>query len=371
MNTVEILYQIYRARYSLELVQETLDKSYRLGILATDAKSEFLLAQLGERRSPFQGAVSSKTISLKDAEPSPEPVKAMSKTAEKSRQGTIERFSLDSLEGDQLESVQQKLAQLDACIVYIDEANPDPEAVRAISRKLPRGPRIVWYCECPAAKLNPEFGSNSATPKLYSLDPEDPVPKLVELIHRTLPKLSLCLAHDYTRFRYLYSRRITRLAAKRTSVLAAASTIPAPPIPGVNLVWGLFATTGETLAITAAQLRLCMLMAAIHGRPIDFFDRIGELWPIIGSAFGWRTLAREITGLVPVAGWALKSTLAYTGTFTVGEAARLYYEHGQPSEVEVLREIKRRSKREAKKALALITEGDNDIDADVDVDTKH
>ncbi len=367
MNTVEILYQIYRARYSLELVQETLDKSYRLGILSTATKSKFLLAQLGERRSPFQGAVTAKTSSLKVPLDAPEPTaKSPARPVEKSRQGTIECFAFESLEGEQLEDVRQKLSQLDACMVYVDDPNPDPEVVRAISRKLPRGPRIVWYCDCPASKLNPEFGATSATPKLYSLDAEDPIPKLVELLQRTLPKLSLCLAHDYTRFRYLYSRRITKLAAKRTSVLAAASTIPAPPIPGVNLIWGLFATTGETLAITAAQLRLCMLMAAIHGRPIDFFDRIGELWPIIGSAFGWRTLAREITGLVPVAGWALKSSLAYTGTFTVGEAARLYYEHGQPSEVEVIREIKRRSKREAKKALALITESDSDVETSVD-----
>ena len=51
-----------------------------------------------------------------------------------------------------------------------------------------------------------------------------------------------------------------------------------------------------------------------------------ELLGVVGAGFGLRAVARELLDVVPVAGWAVKGAIAYTGTRAVGEAAVRYFE---------------------------------------------
>jgi uncharacterized protein (DUF697 family) len=46
----------------------------------------------------------------------------------------------------------------------------------------------------------------------------------------------------------------------------------------------------------------------------------------VGAGLGFRALARELLDLVPVAGWAVKGLVAYTGTRALGEATVKYCE---------------------------------------------
>lgn len=354
MKSLDILYQIYRARYSLEQVQSTLDAGYKLAIISSPAGLELMRSVWGQRHSPFQEQMESVALTKhrewmsRAEQPAPDTKQedSGSKLLDSKRKGQVEYHLLENFH-----EVCTKIQDYDAAVIYLDDINPKVEQVREWARAIPLKVDCIWLSDQPSSKISPDFGADSATPRLNSIDPLNPAKPIVRLMEKRMPSLTMGVAHDFSTFRFHYSKMITRKAARKASVLAAASTIPAPPVPGLNIVWSFFATTGETLAITAAQLRLCLMMAAIHGRPIDFFDRIGELWPIIGSAFGWRTLAREVTGLVPIAGWFMKSSLAYTGTFMVGEAARIYYEHGQPASSETIREIKRRARMTAEKAL--------------------
>jgi uncharacterized protein (DUF697 family) len=45
----------------------------------------------------------------------------------------------------------------------------------------------------------------------------------------------------------------------------------------------------------------------------------------IGAALGFRAVARQLLGVIPVAGWVVKGTVAYAGTRAVGEAAHRYF----------------------------------------------
>jgi uncharacterized protein (DUF697 family) len=67
---------------------------------------------------------------------------------------------------------------------------------------------------------------------------------------------------------------------------------------------------------------------ATYGRDPDM-QRTWQLLPVIGGGFGWRTLARELVGFVPVAGIAIKGAIAYAGTIVVGEGVNFYYMHGR------------------------------------------
>jgi len=57
-------------------------------------------------------------------------------------------------------------------------------------------------------------------------------------------------------------------------------------------------------------------------------ERISELLPVIGSAFGWRAISRELVGFIPAIGPGVKGSIAYAGTVATGEAARWYYQTG-------------------------------------------
>jgi uncharacterized protein (DUF697 family) len=54
-----------------------------------------------------------------------------------------------------------------------------------------------------------------------------------------------------------------------------------------------------------------------------------EMLPIVGGGFGWRALARELSGFIPVGGILIKAAIAYAGTVVVGEGATYFYRHGR------------------------------------------
>jgi uncharacterized protein (DUF697 family) len=74
------------------------------------------------------------------------------------------------------------------------------------------------------------------------------------------------------------------------------------------------------------EFRLVLRLAQAHGSPAEVGDRLPELAAALAAGFGLRALARELLGLSPGAGWALKAAIAYGGTRAVGEAARLRFE---------------------------------------------
>ena len=101
--------------------------------------------------------------------------------------------------------------------------------------------------------------------------------------------------------------------SRQNALIGAAAFIPGADMP----------------ALTLNQIRLVLRIADAHGFEIDR-DRIPELLAVLGSGFGFRTLAREALGAIPVAGWALKGGIAYGGTRALGEAAIRYFERRTP-----------------------------------------
>jgi uncharacterized protein (DUF697 family) len=96
--------------------------------------------------------------------------------------------------------------------------------------------------------------------------------------------------------------------ARKNGALAAAIWIPGADLP--------------VLAVN--ELRLVLRLAQAHG--VDSGRELApELAATLGAGFGLRALARELLDVVPVAGWAVKGSLAYAGTRALGEAARLRF----------------------------------------------
>jgi uncharacterized protein (DUF697 family) len=98
-------------------------------------------------------------------------------------------------------------------------------------------------------------------------------------------------------------------AARQNGILAAAIFVPGMDFP----------------VLTLNQLRLVLRLAAAYGQELDG-QRVPEILGVVGAGLGFRTIARQAVGVVPIAGWAVQGAVAYTGTRALGEAAVRYFE---------------------------------------------
>lgn len=87
----------------------------------------------------------------------------------------------------------------------------------------------------------------------------------------------------------------------------------------------LFVPGADFPVLTLNQLRLVLRLAAAHGVEVDQ-RRLPEVLATIGAGLGFRAVARQLLGAVPVAGWLVKGAVAYAGTRALGEAALRYFE---------------------------------------------
>jgi uncharacterized protein (DUF697 family) len=121
--------------------------------------------------------------------------------------------------------------------------------------------------------------------------------------------------------------KLTRDAALNALKVAGASAV-IDHVPVLGVVLGAFASAGDMFAITAIQMTLLLQIGATYGRDPDL-AHMWELLPVLGGGFGWRALARELSGFIPVGGILIKAAIAYAGTIVVGEGGQYYYAHGR------------------------------------------
>jgi uncharacterized protein (DUF697 family) len=128
-------------------------------------------------------------------------------------------------------------------------------------------------------------------------------------------------------FRETVAAKLTRDAALAALKIAGASAV-VDHVPVLGIVLGAFASAGDMMAITGIQMTLLLNIGATYGRDPDL-SAMWELLPIVGGGFGWRALARELSGFIPVGGILIKAAIAYAGTVVVGEGAAYYYRDGR------------------------------------------
>ncbi|MEO6913317.1 MAG: hypothetical protein ABI182_04780 [Candidatus Baltobacteraceae bacterium] len=139
--------------------------------------------------------------------------------------------------------------------------------------------------------------------------------------------------------------KLTRDAANNALKIALASAV-IDHIPIAGIVLGAFASAGDMVAITGIQMMLLLHIEAAYGQDPDV-QRMWQLLPVVGGGFGWRMLARELSGFIPVAGIAIKGAIGYAGTIVVGESVTFLHEHGRHMSSLQASEIYHRTKNDA------------------------
>ncbi|HUH14470.1 MAG TPA: hypothetical protein VML35_01135 [Gaiellaceae bacterium] len=136
-----------------------------------------------------------------------------------------------------------------------------------------------------------------------------PVEAIAAAVAARLGEAGTGLAARVPLLREPVCRELIETFSRQNGIVGAAVFVPGADFP----------------ILTLNQLRLVLRLAAAHGVEVDR-ERVPEILATVGAAFGFRAVARQVLGVVPVAGWAVKGGIAYTGTRALGEAAFRYFQ---------------------------------------------
>ena len=112
----------------------------------------------------------------------------------------------------------------------------------------------------------------------------------------------------------IFTRIIERTARANASfalTTGLAETIPLLTAP-LNL--------GDMVVLTKNQLMMCYRLALAAGRDEEPRAMMTEIIGVLGSGVLFRQAARQLVGLIPIAGILPKVAISYAGTYAVGKA---------------------------------------------------
>ncbi len=165
---------------------------------------------------------------------------------------------------------------------------------------------------------------------VWRLEPQNPEVYTLQIrsILNRHKDLALALPRAVPMFRREASERVIQATAVTNTKIAVASALPGV-LPAIAFLLPVTSVPDMAL-LTKNQMMMCLRLAAVYGLDIDLTARMRELGPVVGAAFGWRALAREIVGVVPGGfGAVAKGGIAYAATVATGRAARALFETGQ------------------------------------------
>jgi uncharacterized protein (DUF697 family) len=105
--------------------------------------------------------------------------------------------------------------------------------------------------------------------------------------------------------------RTARANASFALTTGLAETIPVLTAP-LNL--------GDMVVLTKNQLMMCYRIALAAGRDEEPKAMMTEIIGVLGSGVLFRQAARQLVGLIPIAGLLPKVAISYAGTYAIGKA---------------------------------------------------
>lgn len=188
------------------------------------------------------------------------------------------------------------------------------------------------------------------------VDDESAFSAAIARIVLAFPKLKVALARRIPAFRSAVASQLIQETAVRNAKLALVSSLPSV-IPTTVLLLPAM-VFGDIIFLTRNQVVLLLRIAAVYDRPLILMDRLAELVPVIDGAFGWRAVARELIGFLPVGmGIPIKSTIAYAGTYSTGRAAAIFYSTGRTLSRSRLKQLYRDSLVQARSTAKYLVLG--------------
>jgi hypothetical protein len=223
--------------------------------------------------------------------------------------------------------------------VRLELVAPTPEVYREMESVLiPPGTKpdkaaaARALIDSPGTSLAPDtiriYDASMAHPgEAFLYRPEDPA-RVLKDVMAARKHLHLPLARRFPGFRQCVAPEIVRNIAGENATFAVVTAIP-NLIPFVSLPFAIGEFASDTAFLTMNQVRMAFLLAGASDREIGYAPQKKEIASIVASAFGWRAVARELVGKIPLGGGIVpKAGIAYAGTYAVGSSIERYYRLG-------------------------------------------
>ncbi len=123
--------------------------------------------------------------------------------------------------------------------------------------------------------------------------------------------------------RPLFERLITETAQANASFALTTGLAEVVPVLTAPL------NLGDIVILTKNQLLLGYRIVLAAGRDGEPRALIAEIAGVLGSGFLFRQAARQLVGLIPIAGIGPKVAIAYSGTWAIGRAIVLWVTEGR------------------------------------------
>jgi hypothetical protein len=180
--------------------------------------------------------------------------------------------------------------------------------------------------------------SGRADVNIYHANMQAPAKSLIYLPHqpqlvvaktlKAFPDLGISLARSFHPFRGPYVKNVVSDVCKENTLFSLATAIP-DIIPLISLPWAIAEFASDSAFLTMNQIRMAFMIAGASDREVGYVEQKAEVATVIGSAFGWRALARELVGKIPFGGGLIaKAGIAYAGTKVIGLSLDQFYSLG-------------------------------------------
>jgi hypothetical protein len=152
----------------------------------------------------------------------------------------------------------------------------------------------------------------------YAFDPREP-----QLTARAIiadhQDLELAIARRFPLFRGPAADRIIQRVSRENAFFSLLTALPNVIPSVIDLPWAIGEFASDTAFLTMNQIRMALLLAAVHGNTVGYTEQKAQIAVIAAGAFGWRALARELVGKIPLGGGLIpKAAVAFAGTYVVG-----------------------------------------------------
>jgi len=153
--------------------------------------------------------------------------------------------------------------------------------------------------------------------------------QLVRYALKTHPDLGVSLAKSFAPFRGPFVEQVVSNTSRENMLFSLFTALPDVLPSIIELPWAVAEFASDTAFLTMNQVRMAFLLAAASDRDVGYLEQKTEIATVIGSAFGWRALARQLVGKIPFGGGLIaKSAVAYAGTKVLGLSLDRYYAIG-------------------------------------------
>ena len=157
--------------------------------------------------------------------------------------------------------------------------------------------------------------------------PSDPERVICDILQQH-PELKISLARRVYPFRTHVAKDIILSVAKENAMFSVATAVPSI-LPLISLPWAVGEFASDTAFLTANQIRMSFMLAAASDRTVGYREQKGEIASLFAGAFGWRAIARELAGKIPMGGGLIpKAGIAFAATYVVGASLERLYRAG-------------------------------------------